>query len=95
MPDLSKKSPEETSAKRYKNYLLDIKPLASPEHKDYSMFNAAELNHLLSHEFTKIDERFLKKISKLKATSSRQTDLNANLLKSLKDKMSVIESSMV
>ena len=95
MPDLSKKSPEETSAKRYKNYLLDIKPLASPEHKDYSMFNAAELNHLLSHEFTKIEERTLKKERKLKATSSRQTDLNANLLESLKDKMSVIESSIV
>jgi hypothetical protein len=59
------------------------------------MFNAAELNHLLSHEFTKIDERTFKKERKLKATSSRQADLNANLLESLKDKMSVIESSFV
>ncbi len=37
----------------------------------------------------------IKKELKLKAESSRQTDLNANLLDSMKDKMTLIESSFV
>jgi hypothetical protein len=36
--------------KKYKNYLLDVKPvIASPDHKSFSKFNAAELNNELSH----------------------------------------------